>query len=187
MFSISELKANLTVVRPNIFYVNMTLPGGIFTQADSTTISKLKFRCESVELPGRTLATYDDQSTGTTKKMAYDVTYNDVLLNLIVSEDMNERYIFEKWIDKIVSPSAHNSSTNSGGIVNYYKEYAAGTVNIVQAAESGSTLCTYTLHNAYPIQISGMNLNWAEFDTYQRFSVTMTYRYYTRVFWNRLQ
>lgn len=185
MFSVAQLKANLNIVRPNIFYVNLTLPSTIFTRTDSTTIEKLKFRCESVELPGRTLATYDDQSTGTTKKMAYDVTYNDTLLNIIVSKDMNERYIFEKWIDKIVTPSSHNAATNSGGIVNYYKDYAAGTVDIVQADADGTDICTYTLHNAYPIQISGMNLNWAEFDTYQRFSVTMTYRYYTRVFWTR--
>lgn len=182
MFNISELKANLNIVRPNIFYVNVTLPSSIFSRTDSLLIETFKFRCETAEIPGRTLATYDDQSTGTTKKLAYDVTYNDLNLTIIASDDMNERYIFEKWIDNAVNPSSHNNGNASGGLVKYYSDYSGGRVDIVQATDDGSTVCTYTLHNAYPIQVSGMNLNWSEFDTYQRFSVTMTYRYHTMEF-----
>lgn len=182
MFNISELKANLSIVRPNIFYVNVTLPTTVFSRSDFQKINKFKFRCETAEIPGRTLATYDDQSTGTTKKMAYDVTYNDINFTIIASHDMNERYLFEKWIDNAVTPSSHNAGTASGGLIKYYQDYASGTVDIVQASDDGSPICTYTLHNAYPIQISPMNLNWGEFDTYQRFTVTMTYRYHTMSF-----
>jgi hypothetical protein len=181
-FSISQMKANIKVVRPNLFKAQITLPLVNFSAADRTLISKFEFRCEATEIPGRTLATTDDQSTGTTKKLAYDVTYNDINFNIIASEDMNERYIFEKWINSIVLPSGHNTQYASGGIVEYYKNYAGGTVDIYQLRDDGQTVCKYTLHYAYPIQISPMNLTWGEFDTYQRFTVTMTYRYHTMEF-----
>jgi hypothetical protein len=161
----------------------MTLPSAIFSRNDVNLSETIRYRCESTELPGRTIATIDDQSTGTTKKFGYDVTYNDITMNLIASEDMNERYLIEKWIDNIVRPSSHNSNSGSGGLLKYYDDYAKGTVVIRQLDNDGdTTVAQYTLHEAYPIQLSAMNLNWAEFDTYQRFSVTMTYRYYTTSF-----
>ncbi len=182
MFSIDSIKSNVKIVRPNLFKVSLTLPSSIFTSTEFTQINKFEFRCEATEIPGRTLATVDDQSTGTTKKFAYDVTYNDINLTVIASEDMNERKLFEKWMDNVVLPSSHNTPRASGGLVNYYESYAAGVVTIYQLKDNGQSVCTYTLHNAYPIQISPMNLSWAEFDTYQRFSVTMTYRYHTMTF-----
>lgn len=182
-FSISQIKANLDVVRPNLFKAVVTLPSPIFfSSVDSSLISTFQFRCEATEIPGRTIATFDDQSTGTTKKLAYDVTYNDINFTIIASQDMNERYIFEKWIDNIVQPSAHNNSGAKGGIVNYYDSYAKGTVDIYQLNGNNETVCKYSLHRAYPLSISAMNLTWGETDTYQRFSVLMTYRYHTMEF-----
>jgi hypothetical protein len=179
--NIDSFRTNINVLRPNLFYARLTLPSAIFSRSDD--ISKLEFRCETTELPGRTVATYDDQSTGTTKKLAYDVTYNDINLTIIASEDMKERRIFEKWINNIVNPSSHNSPNGSGGLVKYYDDYAKGVLTISHLNSNGDkVIAEYTMHSAYPIQVSPMNLSWAEFDTYQRFAVTMTYRYYTYVF-----
>lgn len=183
MLSIDNFKSNISIVRPNLFYATITLPPGLFTATEIAELNNFKFRCESTELPGRTIATYDDQSTGTTKKLAYDVTYNDINMTIIASEDMHERKIFESWIDRIVLPSSHNAGGSSGGIVRYYEDYAKGIVTISQLDSNGSdTIAEYKLHYAYPIQVGAMNLNWSEFDTYQRFAVTLTYRYYTKSF-----
>lgn len=43
--------------------------------------------------------------------------------------------------------------------------------------EKNRQLARYTLYNAFPIQISPMNLTWKT-NTYQRFAVTMTYRFH---------
>lgn len=193
--NIDSFRTNIDVVRPNLFYARLTLPFsiegititrdplGFYTYGNVTDISKFEFRCEATELPGRTVATYDDQSTGTTKKLAYDITYNDINLTIIASEDMNERKVFERWIDYIVNPSTHNNPTGKGGLVKYYDDYAKGVLTISQLNNDGDkVIAEYTMHGAYPIQVSAMNLSWAEFDTYQRFSVTMTYRYYTYAF-----
>lgn len=182
VFSIDQLKANLEIVRPNLFEADIILPYSIFSGIDYTRINKFTFRCESTELPGRTVATYDDTSIGTTRKHAYDVTYNDINLTIIASKDMGERKVFEKWIDNIVNPSGHNAGNSAGGLLRYYSDYAKGTLVVKQLDDDGNSIVEYTMHDAYPIQISPMNLTWAEVDTYQRFSVTMTYRYYTRLF-----
>lgn len=181
VFSIDQLKANLDIVRPNLFEAEVILPYNVrFTRRND--ISKFTFRCESTELPGRTVATYDDQSVGTTRKHAYDITYNDINLTIIASKDMGERKIFEEWIDNIVNPSGHNAGNARGGLLKYYSDYAKGLLTVKQLDDKGNNIVAYTMHDAYPIQISPMNLTWAEVDTYQRFTVTMTYRYYTRLF-----
>ncbi len=184
MFSIAQLKANLKIVRPNLFYVDIIPPSmlsnygfGIFGDAE-----KFSYRCEVAELPGRTIATTDDMSFGPTAKLAYDVTYNDINLQIIASEDMKERKLFEDWIDRIVTPTSKNSNEFKGGLIKYYDDYAKGIFRIHQLNDKGKVLAKYTLYNAYPIQLSPMNLSWGETDTYQRFAVTLSYRYHTAEF-----
>lgn len=177
MFSVSEFRSSVKIVRPNLFTAEIYLPT-IITGYDAT---KFKFRCEATELPGRTVATTDSQTFGPTTKYAYDITYNDINLQIIASEDMAERKMFEQWIDKIVTPTAGGVGS-TGGLIKYYDSYAAGTLKISQLKDSGNAIATYTLYNAYPIQLSPMNLTWEESNSYQRFSVTMTYRYHKAEF-----
>jgi len=37
----------------------------------------------------------------------------------------------------------------------------------------------YTCEDIYPVAITPMNATWEENDTYQRFGVTLCYRFYT--------
>jgi len=137
-------------------------------------------RCESTELPGRSIATSDESTFGPTIKYAYDHTYADHTLTIIASEDMYERKIFEVWMDNVVNgPDLTGSYKSNSGLIRYYDDYAEGQVRIIQSNESGTALAKYTLFNAYPIALSPMNLSWEEQNTYQRFTVTMTYRYHT--------
>lgn len=187
MFSISNFKSNVKVTRPNLFYAEIDLPsvlgaGNPASGSVTYDTTKFQFRCEATEIPGRTIATTDDQSYGPTTKFAYEVTYNDINLQIIASEDAAERKIFEKWMDYIVTPIS-DSNMYSGGFVKYYSNYAAGKVIMHQLKDDGTKIMTYTLYNAYPIQLSPMNLTWEESNTYQRFAVTMTYRYHTAKFY----
>lgn len=186
MFSISSLKANLKIVRPNLFYVKINPATFLWDKygfSDFGETDKFKYRCEAAELPGRTIATTDDSSFGPTAKLAYDMTYNDINLQIIASEDMIERKIFEEWMDGIVTPTTNNYSEFKGGLVKYYDSYASGKFRIYQLNDKGKVIALYTLYKAYPIQLSPMNLSWGETDTYQRFAVTITYRYHTAEFY----
>lgn len=145
-----------------------------------------KFRCESAELPGKTIATVDDTSYGATVKYAYDTTYNDMSLTIMASEDMRERKFFEIWMDNIVyTPHTNYGSENSGGLVRYYDEYAyGGKLTVTQINDRKVQLVKYSLNNAFPIALGPMTANWEENDTYQRFNVTISYRYHNVDFLN---
>ena len=145
-----------------------------------------RFRCEATELPGRTISTSDDQAYGPTTKFAYETSYQDVNLQIICSEDMRERAMFEMWMENIINQTdLKNGNRSRAGLAKYYNQYASGQVRIYQIGGGGTVanpgtkqLARYTLYNAYPIQMSPMNLTWEEQNTYQRFSVTITYRFH---------
>jgi hypothetical protein len=145
-----------------------------------------RFRCEATELPGRTISTSDDQAYGPMTKFAYETSYQDVSLQIICSEDMRERAMFEIWMENIINQTDLKGGDQSrAGLAKYYDQYASGQVRIYQVGGGGTVkkpgtkqLARYTLYNAYPIQMSPMNLSWEEQNTYQRFSVTITYRYH---------
>lgn len=182
MFSLSTIKNNLKIVRPNLFFVEISLPSTLSASGGASagvTTSTFKYRCESTELPGRTLATSDEQSFGSSIKHAYEVTYNDLTVSIIASEDMNERRLIETWMDNTVR---RPNSFNTGGLIKYYNDYASGTVNIYQLNDQKKQLVKCTLNRVYPIALGPLNLTWEENDTYQRFAVTFAYRWHTTDF-----
>lgn len=205
MFSISKFRQNVSVVRPNLFFAEVDLPPTLIAKinakqpvAGSAYVnnraskwynsllpgdlnSTFRFRCEASELPGRTVATADEQSFGPSIKHAYETTYSDINLQIIASADMRERAFFEIWIENIINNAnfdADNAYSGSGGLSKYYDDYARGQVRLYQLSDRRVTLARYVLYNAFPIQVSPMNLTWEETNTYQRFAVTMTYRFH---------
>ena len=188
-FNISSFRSKLgAVARPNYFLCKLT--GYIALLGTDMNIDEtFSWRCERAELPGRTLATADDVGGGgTALKLPYDVTYSDTSLSIICSEDMRERIFFENWINQIVAPAGYDTkstATSVGttilpGLVSYHNEYARGIkLEVSQLDSSGRRLLTYTLHDVYPTAITPMTATWEEVNSYQRFGVTLTYRYHT--------
>ena len=172
-FSISKLRAAVNVVaRPNMFDCRLT-----GAAAFNNRIPDFSYRCEKAEFPGRTIATTDDTFAGPTMKLPYDMTYNDITLSVICSEDMRERAFFETWMDYIIKPA----TANDAGTIAFHEDYARGLkLEITQlSSANGKPLCVYTCYDVYPIAITPMNATWDEVNTYQRFGVTLTYRYHT--------
>ena len=183
-YAISNLRAKLGVIsRPNNFLVLIDCPS--FTQGGSIRADKpnqadiqptFEFRCEKAELPGRTVATSEDMGGGPTIKLGYDMTYNDIQLSIICANDMKERKFFEKWMDYIVKPFGQQDA----GTVAYYNDYAKGnTLTVCQLNDFGKIVLTYQCTDVYPIALTPMNATWEETNTYQRFGVTLAYRYHT--------
>lgn len=171
-FSITAFKNNIrSFVRPN--YFDVVLSGNPGLTNISNTFS---FRCEKAEFPGRTIATIDDMvGGGPALKLPYDVTYNDITLSIICAKDMKERGFFEEWMDNIIGPGGNNAS----GLVSYYSEYALGTkLEVTQLDEKNGGIFHYELYDVYPTALTPMNASWEETNTYQRFGVTLAYRYH---------
>lgn len=179
-YAISNLRKSIgTLVRPNNFRVQLSIGNKDAASSNHPQISTIKdtfeFRCEKAEIPGRTIATVDDAGSGTAMKLPYDMTYNDIQLSIICASDMAERKFFEKWMDLIVKPGAYSG----GGTVAFYNEFALGnTMTVSQLGDKGESLIAYTCYHVFPIAITPMNATWEEVNTYQRFGVTMSYRYH---------
>jgi len=179
-FSLTNFKENIkALVRPNYFQARLygytKVAGGLdgtLQNIDNT----FSFRCEKAEFPGRSLASVDDAvGGGPTLKLPYDVTYNDITLSIVCSEDMIERKFFENWMDRIIGAAGGRFS----GLISYYEDYALGvSLSVQQLNAKGDPLFYCVLYDIYPIAISPMNAAWEETNTYQRFSVTIAYRYH---------
>ena len=180
-FKISDFKNAMgNLVRPNLFNATLSgydkITGGLENKLPNID-NTFKFRCEKAELPGRTFATAEDAvGGGPSLKLPYDITYNDITLSIICSSDMIERKFFETWMDKIIGRGGRNNA----GLISYYSDYALGVaLKVEQLSESGNTLISYTLNDIYPTGLTPMNASWEETNTYQRFGVTLAYRYHT--------
>lgn len=178
-FNLSDFRSQVTsIARPNLFVAKFVSLPSILSGSSSDISTTFEFRCERAELPGKSIASIDDVHSGSTTKLAYDLVYNDITLTIIATNDMNERAFFESWMDNIVIRGGDDNG-NRGGLVSFYDEYAKDSIlEISQLREDGDESAKYTLYDIYPIQLSPMTLAWEEINTYQRFTVTMTYRYH---------
>jgi hypothetical protein len=143
---------------------------------------------------------------GQTIRMPYDVMYDEVELTFYVdSKRAASLHLFEKWMSLIVGGSGTGADgkldrTNLNGHslfpknkiqVAYKKDYVkdvkiyvlnqmVGT-EVVENADSASTsasmaLIECTLVDAYPIQISPVQLDWGSGDEFVRINVTFAFR-----------
>ena len=178
-FRLSDFRQAIgTIARPNNWYAQLLFGSGLFGtlgQNAQILLPNFAFRCERTTIPGRTITSIDDSGAGPTIKIAQDVTYTDLEMTIICSTDMQERYIFESWMNIIVLPKHYGG----GGLVNYYENYALGNeLRLDHMDDKGDVILRYELYDVYPTQISAMNLNWEENNTYQRFDVTLSYSSY---------
>jgi hypothetical protein len=151
----------------------------------------MAFRIESVNLPGRTLTTLDQNYHGPVRKIPYRFTHQPVTFSVILSRDMREREAFMKWQDFFTGHyrTTQNALPNSPFDTQYYDD-GIGTVQIVQFSypippagkpqpeKTAKYVESYviTLEEAYPSNINDISMSWSD-DGYAKLSVEIQYRY----------
>lgn len=163
--SISDFKANFNkeIARPSRFDVEVPIPLGMIPYYKYAR--QLKFRCESAQFPGRTLATVGQKSYNIEEMFPYQTTYDKIALTFIVSSDMDEKKFFDAWLDWI-NPS-----------INYnfrYKQDYAVALRINQYDAENKITYSVDLMDAYPIAINQMELDWSS-DGYHKLTVSFEY------------
>jgi hypothetical protein len=151
------------IARPNRFDVYIIPPPGLNTIDFSPT--RLTYRCENAQLPGRTFDTLDQRTYGPIEKHPYLTTYTDLDLTFIVDGDMNEKYFFDSWLEYI-----NPHSTNNYG---YKEDY---TTELIINQYDLSNYMTYSVRiiDAYPLSVNQLDLDWSS-DGYHKLSVTFAY------------
>lgn len=147
----------------------------------------MRFRIESLNMPGRNLQTIDQQYHGPVRAMPFRFTQQPVTFSVILSKDMREREIFMRWQDFFVGHYRTNydrTVVRAPFDTKYYQD-GIGTIKIVQYSypvEGASSKEPFVPHNeiileeAYPISVNDIQMSWGD-DGYGKLQVEMRYRY----------
>lgn len=153
--------------------------------------SGMRFRIESVNLPGRTLVTLDQNYNGPVRALPYRFNVQPVSMTIILSKDMREREAFMKWQDFFIGHYRTGDGTGFAGFFDtrYYDE-GIGRIQILQYSyplgdASGNTAgaeyelqTIVTLHEAFPISVNDIQMAWTD-EGYAKLQVEIRYRYAT--------
>jgi len=151
----------------------------------------MRFRIESVNLPGRTLVTLDQNYNGPVRALPYRFNVQPVSMTIILSKDMREREAFMKWQDFFIGHYRTGDGTGFAGLFDtrYYDE-GIGRIQILQysyplADANGKTAgakyelqTIVTLHEAFPITVNDIQMAWTD-EGYAKLQVEIRYRYAT--------
>ena len=143
----------------------------------------MRFRIESLNMPGRTLTTLDQNYHGPTRAIPYRYSQQPVSLTIILSKDMREREVFMRWQDFFVGNARNNISQQSVFApfdTRYYHD-GIGTIKILQYSysEGNSDFELQTeilLNEAYPITVNDIAMSWGD-EGYAKLQVEIRYRY----------
>jgi hypothetical protein len=189
-FNVQTLSSSLNksgLAKVSHFEVQITGKG------NSALEESMMARIDTVDLPGRSLMTTEHKFTniGPLNKVPYGgVTYGDLTMSIIMSEDMREKEYFENWQNSMVDTGAFEvngtaqdfagRATLSKFGTKYFDDYY-GTVTIRQYGSAGDLKSIHTLNEAYPIIINPISMSWAD-EQFAKLSVTFAYRNYRTTF-----
>jgi len=173
MSNISDFKANFGGgSRANLFKAIVNFPG------DNKSLTELSsFMIKGASLPASVIANIDVPYRGRQIKVAGDRTFEPMTFTVINDGNMVIRNEFEKWMNAI---SAHEGNTSAysttGNPLAYYAD-----VEIYQLDRSGSEVPTkaYKLIDAYPTNVSAIELSYDANDAVEEFTVEMSFQYWT--------
>jgi hypothetical protein len=182
-FDITELTAAINrrggVAKPNLFYVQITPPKNLMYASYSREVP---FFCSDAVLPGLVLNTspFKPGGYGTSVSRPTELNFNEVTMTFMVDNDAKVLDYFQKWMTLI-----HNFSVDQGGLqqgsklaygeFGYPETYEAANIQIFFLNNAGDEIITYSLSNAFPIQIGSIMTGWEMNDTMARVSITFAY------------
>jgi hypothetical protein len=193
-FSINQFTSRVSndLLIPNKYTLKINLPPAATGSGLSGMARDISLRIDSLELPGKQLATEEVQYYGPPRKSAYGMVYEDLTFNVYLSKDLKERDFFSAWMDLVFN---YNTSH-----VSYYNEIiskctfesydaslneeknvntSSNVRNRLNATENDQ-LENYVKYSvdfeeAYPISIGTITYAYAS-DEIARLPVTMAYR-----------
>jgi hypothetical protein len=154
-------KANLfkIEIRPDVV-------GGI----DGVDLTNLTILCKSGAIPAFTLGIIEVPFRGRRIKIPGDRTYADWTATFVNDDSQNIRKSFDNWMNNIIDVDGENSLRDSTA------SYRC-TIVVNQLRPDGSTARTYELYDAFPTDVSAIDLSYDTTDAIQEFTVTFQYHY----------
>lgn len=124
--------------------------------------------CESCSIPGKTINTIEYEHNGFRQavKKPSGYTNEEITFTFHLTNDYYAKKIFDKWLNSCVNPESY--------LVPYDNEFKTDLI-IQQLDQQDNVVYGVKCINAFPTNVSAIDLNQSSNDTTQRLSVTMTY------------
>lgn len=147
--------------------ISVTASGvtGRSTGSGGLSSMDLALRCESAQLPSRTLMTTEQKIYGITEKYPYENSYNDAEFVFLVSGDMREKKFFDSWINLVSPKLSYN--------MNYKSDYATSVI-VRQYDLQNRLQYEVELRKAFPITVNQLDLDWSS-DGYHKLTVVFAF------------
>lgn len=155
--------------RPTLFRVTAQFPPGV----DSGQLtSKMSFDCKGAQLPGTTVNPILVPFQGRNVKIAGDRDFQPITLTVINDSDWQLRTAFERWMNLM---NGHAENVGATLPKQYQTDFW-----IEQLDRTGLVIAKYVLVDAFPIDVSAIDLSYESVDTIEEFSVTLEMQYWKR-------
>jgi len=143
----------------------------IITSPAAGNARKISLRCESVDLPGRSLNTTPDSNMyGIAPEIVDGITFGGTLaMTFQSSSDLEERVFFESWQEMAWNKGTWN--------VGYYKDYIK-EIEIYVLDINNTRRYGIKLMECFPKEIGPSSLSYTQATDIIKIPVTMQYKYW---------
>jgi hypothetical protein len=177
-FNINSFRSQLNSgARPNLFQVSLTAPGDVEDPENLLGSSnKFSFMCRSAAIPAYSVGVIEVPFRGRRIKVPGDRTYAEWTVTIINDDKQGLRKVFDNWLKYINNPNGEEAIREAGIQTLNEVDYRT-TVNIDHYRSDGSISRKYMLYDAFPTDVSAIDLSYDTTDAIQEFTVTFQYHY----------
>jgi len=167
MPSVNNFKQQLAEggARPNQFKVQIPFPNGDSASADEQLL------VTGAAIPASTVNPVITQYRGREVKFAGERIFDPWTITIINDANFTLRTKFEDWMEFM-----NQKLDNEGHLL--HEDYQTD-ITVVHLDRNDKDLKQYILHDAFPINMSEIALQYAQNDIIEEFTVTFQYQHYT--------
>ena len=171
MATISEFKNALANggARANQFRVELTFPGTVASGALAS--AQGQFLCRAASLPGSTLTDIPVAYRGRVIHVAGDREFQGWAIQVLNDTDFGMRNAFEQWMNAVNNHSQMGGETQPA-------TYQTDLI-VHQLDKDDAILKTYTIVDAYPVQLGDIQVSHDAANQIEQFDVNFVFNYWT--------
>jgi hypothetical protein len=168
-------------VRPNLFMVSVTDLESNIAKIDGNGKVKgqeFKFLCRSAGIPASSLGTVEVPFRGRVIKLPGDRTFESWTVTIMLDESFKVRGFFEKWMDSL-NRHIDGAGYTSSNIATLHVEQLQRGASAVDTSDDKKpfekVLRKYTFKNAFPSNISQIDLSYDNNNSIAEYTVEFQY------------
>jgi hypothetical protein len=182
-FNINEFKSTMNKyggpARKNLYVVEI-MNGPIGN--DGMSVRDLRFFCQTATIPGLNYSVADYYPNAFGAKQSIPISVQPDQFNAVFMLDSDHMVLrfFHQWMQSIINYNYADGPFSQIGDqlpfeVGYKKDFACNILVKHYSTDDPERYYEYVLHDAFPTQVSGVDVSWADNDTFATATVNFTY------------